>query len=212
MAIWRISNTSSKSLAEREIWIHLDKGTIVRETLFTNGAYTLFTEDNNPPKFELEAVPGGDGEVDSVDLNFCGYETQLIGLDGAVRLKITWPDSVHNDERQSLAHAWDEGMHESWEGEGWSLDDIEVWFWGDLNIELLEPSNIQNSIVTHEDNDGWFLSSSPPPNPGIYKIETLEKVVWPNFPITESSWNGEQWQDEDGEMLVVKKWKYLKAE
>lgn len=204
MAIWRVSNCAPKSLAEREIWTHPEKGEIVRETLFTHGAYYVVTEDDNPPEFEREAVPGGDGAEDSVDMNFCGYETQLIGLEGGVKLIITWPDDMGGDERQALIDAWDEGMGESWEEEGWDLDDTEVWFWDDLNIELLETTQPQ---IDEPKDDGWISGDTHPSSPGAYAIETVEKVVWPNFPITEANWNGKQWVDDDGEIVNVGRWK-----
>ena len=177
MAIWKVSNVAPKSLAEREIWTHPDKGEIVRETLFTNGAYLVVTEDDNPPQFEREAVPGGDGAEDSVDMNFCGYETQLIGLEGGVRLKITWPEDMDGDERQALADGWDEDSYDAWEGEGWDLDDTEVWFWDDLNIELIESGGEQNQRANTEIDSGWFSSDTPPTSSGLYAIETVEKVV-----------------------------------
>ena len=57
----------------------------------------VVTEDDNPPEFELEVVPGSDGAEDSVDMNFCGYETQLIGLEGGVKLIITWLADMESD-------------------------------------------------------------------------------------------------------------------
>jgi hypothetical protein len=207
MAIWRVSNSVPKSLAEREIWTHPEKGEIVRETLFTNGAYFVVTEDDNPPEFELEAVPGGDGAEDSVDMNFCGYETQLIGLEGGVKLIITWPDDMESDERQALVDAWEEDSSDAWEAEGWNLDDTEVWFWDDLNIELIESGSAENQESNSGTDDGWISSDLPPSAPGTYAIETVEKVVWPNFPITEANWNGKKWLDEDGEPVAVARWK-----
>ncbi len=207
MAIWRVSNTVPKSLAEREIWRHSDKGEIVRETLFTNGAYLVVTEDDNPPEFEREAVPGGDGAEDSVDMNFCGYETQLIGLEGGVKLLITWPDDMEDEERQALVNAWEEDSYEAWEEEGWELDDTEVWFWDDLNIELVESTGDMTQESQAQVEDGWTSAETPPSSSGKYSIETVEKVVWPNSPITEANWNGKKWVDEDGKPIAVAKWK-----
>ncbi len=207
MAIWRVSNTVPKSLAEREIWRHSDKGEIVRETLFTNGAYLVVTEDDNPPEFEREAVPGGDGAEDSVDMNFCGYETQLIGLEGGVRLLITWPDDMEDEERQAMVDAWEEDSYEAWEEEGWELDDTEVWFWDDLNIELVESTGDMTQESQAQVEDGWTSAETPPSSSGKYSIETVEKVVWPNSPITEANWNGKKWVDEDGKPIAVAKWK-----
>lgn len=209
MAIWRVSNSVPKSLAEREIWTHPEKGEIVRETLFTNGAYFVVTEDDNPPEFEREAVPGGDGAEDSVDMNFCGYETQLIGLDGGVKLIITWPDDMDSDERQALVDAWEEDSSDAWEAEGWDLDDTEVWFWDDLNIELIESGCAEKQESNIGIDEDWISSDSPPSAPGTYAIETVEKVIWPNFPITEANWNGKKWLDEDGESVAVARWREI---
>lgn len=209
MAIWKVSNCVPKTLAEREIWTHPDKGEIVRETLFTNGAYLVVTEDDSPPEFDREAVPGGDGEEDSVDMNFCGYETQLIDLEGGVKLIITWPENIDSDERQALSDAWEEDSYESWEAEGWDLDDTEVWFWDDLNIELIESGGSKTKAQESVIDQGWFLSDSPPSSPGTYAIETVERAVWPNFPITEANWNGKKWIDEDGEPIAVAQWKEI---
>jgi len=193
-------------LAEREIWTHPEKGEIVRETLFTTGAYLVVTEDDDPPEFEREAVPGGDGAEDSVDLNFCGYETQLIGLEGGVKLLIGWPDDMDDDERQAMLRAWDEGMNDAWEDKGWELNDTEVWFWDDLHIEMLETTEEQGQAIDKAEVD-WFSVGTPPPRPGTYSIETVEKVVWPNLPITTANWNGKQWVDEGGESINVGRWK-----
>ena len=207
MAIWRVSNCAPKSLAEREIWTHPDKGEIVRETLFTSGAYFVVTEDDNPPEFVREAVPGGDGAEDSVDMNFCGYETELIGLEGGVKLIITWPEDMSGDERQALEGAWEEESYVAWESEGWELDDTEVWFWDDLNIELIESTADTAKESKDQVEDGWTSAETPPSSSGKYSIETVEKVVWPNSPITEANWKGKKWVDEDGKPISVAKWK-----
>lgn len=200
MAIWRVSNCTPRSIAEREIWTHPDKGEIVREILFTSGAYLVVTEDDNPPEFEREAVPGGDGAEDSVDMNFCGYETQLIGLEGGCKLLITWPDDLGSEERQQLTDAWDEGMHEAWEEEGWELDDTEVWFWDDLNIELLE--------ATSHENDDWVNYDLD--EEGEYPLESGEYDVIVGGSQQKAYFYGGGWwnskyAEDDGD-LEVEKW------
>ena len=160
-----------------------------------------------PPEFEREAVPGGDDAEDSVDMNFCGYDTQLIGLEGGCKLKITWPPQMNEDARQELVDAWEEEAHEGWESAGWDLDDTEVWFWDDLNIELVQSSGVQNTSADSGPAEGWTLNTTQPPTPGIYAVETVEKAVWPNFPITEANWSGTEWLDEDGEPLKIHAWK-----
>lgn len=209
MAIWRVSNLAPRTLVEREIWTHSDKGEIVRETLFTSGAYLVVTEDESPPVFEREAVPDGNGAEDAVDMNFCGYDTQLISLEGACTLIVRWPEEMSKDERQALANAWDQEAQEGWENEDWELDDTEVWFWGDLDIDFLESSKDESQITKIDDDEGWISSALPPTSSGIYTIETVEKVVWPMSPINKANWNGASWLDEEGEPIAVARWKEI---
>jgi hypothetical protein len=207
MAIWRVCSREPKSVAEREIWIHPDKGRIVRETLFNHAAYFVATEDNDPPEFVREAVPDGDGEEDSVDMNFCGYETQLIELTGGIHLVIIWPDKLEDAERVVLENSWDEGGADGWEESGWTLDDTEVWVWGDLDIELVEPTvdtRADSNIFLEEQ---WNPASINPLSVGVYSVETLEKVTWPNLPITKAHWDGEKWNTDSGEIIEIALWK-----
>jgi hypothetical protein len=207
MAIWRVSNLARRTLVEREIWTHSEKGEIVREILFTSGSYLVVTEDDSPPEFEREAVPDGDGAEDAVDMNFCGYDTQLIDLEGGCNLMVRWPEEMSKDERQALVDAWDKEAHEGWENEDWVLDDTEVWFWGDLNIEFLEPNKVERQDITKDDNEGWISNALPPTSSGTYTIETVEKVVWPLSPVNKANWNGDVWLDEDGDPVAVARWK-----
>ena len=77
MAIWKVSNSVPKSLAEREIWTHPDKGEVVRETLFRHGAYLVVTEDDSPPEFEREAVPEMIGVVAAAN-NACAVNVKHV--------------------------------------------------------------------------------------------------------------------------------------
>ena len=103
--------------------------------------------------------------------------------------------------------AWEEDSIDSWESEGWNFDDREVWFWDDLNIELIESGNAENKESNSGANVDWISNDLPPSAPRTYAVETVEKVVWPNFPITEANWNGKRWLYEDGEPVAVARWK-----
>lgn len=141
MAKWLVRTAEPKSVAEREIWTHPAKGTIVRETLFRWGSYWVYTDDDQPPEFELTEVPGGDGVADSVDMHFCGYDTELVSLNDGCHLIITWPVDMTEEERQHLEDVWDEDGFDGWEAQGWQNDDNEVWFWGELDIDRVEDSD-----------------------------------------------------------------------
>ena len=58
----------------------------------------------------------------------------------------------------------------------------------------------------------WFPYTINPVRTGQYEIEALEKVVWPNFPITSARWNGKVWKDEDGKVIAIKSWRGLSSQ
>ena len=68
MAIWRVKTYHKKSCEEREIWTHSTHGTMVRTNGFRFAEYEVETSDDNPPEFEFDEVPGGDGKRDSIDI------------------------------------------------------------------------------------------------------------------------------------------------
>ena len=163
MAQWKVSTKEKKCVEEREIWTHPEKGVIERRTGFRWGSYIVNTDDQHPPQLELVEVPGGDGVADSVDMNSCGYDTELIGLEDGCYLDIAWSTTLSAGERDELEGVWQEDSYDGWESLGWTLDDTQVWFWGDLEIESLDQINEQpEPIVTlpkSEKDEGltnWF--------------------------------------------------------
>lgn len=135
MAQWRVSTAEKKSVEEREIWIHPKKGTIERRSGFFWASYMVTTDDDKPPKFELRKIPGGDEILDSIDLNDCGYDTELISLDDGLYLEYKWPEKMSEAEKIKMENAWADDMYDGWENLGWILDDTQVWVWGALDIE-----------------------------------------------------------------------------
>lgn len=234
MAKWLVRTAEPKSVAEREIWTHPVMGTIVRETLFRWGAYWVYTEDEDPPEFDREEVPGGDGVADSIDMHFCGYDTQLVSLDDGCYLNITWPAEMSEQDRQHLEDVWEQDGYDGWETEGWQNDDNEVWFWGELDIERVEASDQDDeddddedastsafaallgavaSAATEEpipdDRTPWFPADVHPVRHGRYEVEALHKAVWPNPPVNDAMWAGSGWVDETGATIEIKCWRGL---
>ncbi len=215
MATWKVSTKEKKSVEEREIWTHPKKGTIERRTGFRWGAYLVTTDGNQAPKFELVEVPGGDGVADSIDMNFCGYDTELIGLEDGCYLDIIWSENLDSKEREKLESIWEEDSEDGWENLGWMLDDTEVWFWGELNIELLSSDSGDDRAVSsanHEIEESvtdWFPENITPIRNGLYEIELVSSRVWPSMSITHAKWNGHEWINEAGDKLEIKCWRGL---
>lgn len=137
MATWSVKTAEKKSIEEHEIWTK-GKMTIRRITGFRWGEYHVTTEDENPPEFELAAVPGGDDNEDSVNMNECGYESEMIELDDSWYEDIVWPDNMAPFARDTMEVKWDEDPYSGWEENGWLLDETEVWFTGPLEINRVE--------------------------------------------------------------------------
>ena len=161
-------------------------------------------------------VPGGDGVADSVDMNSCGYDTELIGLEDGCYLDIAWSTTLSAGERDELEGIWQEDSYDGWESLGWTLDDTQVWFWGDLEIESLDQINEQpEPIVTlpkSEKEEGltnWFPAKAKPVRDGYYDIELHAPRAWPFMPINRAKWNGRAWVDDAGEKLKIKCWRGL---
>jgi hypothetical protein len=216
MARWKVSTKEKKSVEEREIWTHPRKGMIERKTGFRWGSYIVTTEDSSPPQFELVEVPGGDGAADSIDMNSCGYDTELIGLEDGCYLNIAWPTSLNSSARDHLESVWAEDSSDGWENLGWMLDDTQVWIWGDLEIELLDEGNAKSEEVisspTSTKEEGlteWFPANIKPIRDGYYDIELVVPRAWPFMPLHRAKWNGRAWLDDAGEKVKIKRWRGL---
>lgn len=214
MARWKVSTNEKKSVEEREIWTHPEKGVIERRTGYRWGSYIVTTEDGDPPQFELVEVPGDDGAADSVDMNSCGYDTDLIGLEDGCYVDVAWSTSLNSSERDQLEVSWEEEWYDGWETLGWTLDDTQVWFWGELEIELLDEGNItpeEPSIAPasakEEGLTDWFPANIKPVREGYYDIELVTPRAWPFMPLHRAKWSGRAWLDDSGEKLKIKCWR-----
>lgn len=139
MATWTVKTFYKKSCEEREIWTHKEHGTMIRTNGFRWCEYTVETSDDNPPEFEFDFVPGGDGKKDSIDLNNCSINNienaELVEMvDGGCWGETEWPDNMDEDEVERLEELMEEEGSYAIEEEGWMNDDTEVWVWGPIEI------------------------------------------------------------------------------
>ena len=141
MATWSVKPTWKKSILERN-YLTKDGNTVMVETGWRCGEFTVETEDDNPPNIEA-----------GVDIYDCGYESELVETsDGC------W-EEVDTDDCDDETTAWIEEFFEegnSWldlEEHGWSQDECEMIIDCDLIIERLdENGNPTGEIVGGGDN------------------------------------------------------------
>ena len=158
MAIWRVKTYYKKSCQEQETWSHPVHGTMVRTNGFRSAEYEVETSDDNPPEFEFDFVPGGDGQKDSINMHDCEVNNienvELIELfDGGCWVDYEWPEDMDEEDIEHFQNLIDE---EGWYAleecdDPWTLDETEVWIWGP--IEICNEAGEQVRIIS-ADEDG----------------------------------------------------------
>lgn len=140
MAIWTVYPYYKKSIEEHEHFVK-DGQEIIRKTGWRSGSWNVTTSDDNPPEFEFDYVPGGDGNRDSIDMNNCSVnnieEVEFLETWDGCWEDIIWPEDMDDEERDRLQEVIDEeGFYSALEDvEGWTQDDTECWIWGAIAIE-----------------------------------------------------------------------------
>jgi hypothetical protein len=125
MTTWVLTTVEKKSVEEIEFWFK-DGKTIKRSTGFRWGK--VYCESDEKPDIDLENPEG-------ISVFDCGYDFELDSLDDGWSADVEYPDDMDEEEQERMNELWDEDAYEAWEGEGWSNDDSETWFYGPLNLE-----------------------------------------------------------------------------
>lgn len=155
MATWTVRTYHKKSIEEYERFIK-DGMTIVNITGWRSGSWEVTTSDDNPPEFEFTEVPGGNGKVDSIDMNSC-YTNNIEDVvmnetwDGWYG-DITWPDDMDEEEQERLQELIDEEGFYALEDEGWMNDETEMWIWGPIEILNEEGETVRIICADDEGN------------------------------------------------------------
>jgi hypothetical protein len=141
VANWKVSPLYKKSCEEHEHYVK-DVLTIVRQTGYRGASFYVETSDDNPPEFEFDFVPGGDGSKDSIDMYNCEVNNiESVELDSmwdGCWEEIVYDDDLDEEEQQRLAELIEsEGsVYEVLENqEGWSQSETQAWIWGPIQIE-----------------------------------------------------------------------------
>ena len=140
MANWKVSPLYKKSCEEHELYTK-DGQTIRRQTGYRGASFYVETSDDNPPEFEFDFVPGGDGSKDSINMYNCEFNNiesvELESMWDGCWEEVEYPEDLDEDEKQRLEELIEESgdVYDVLTDEGWSQDDTEAWIWGPIQIE-----------------------------------------------------------------------------
>jgi len=148
MANWKVSTYYKKSCEEHEHYVK-DGETIVRKTGYRGCSFFVETNNDNPPEFEFDFVPGGDGNKDSINMYDCYYNNienvELDSMWDGCWEDIDFPESMADEEQERLMEVIEEhGVYSALEDEeGWSQNETEAWVWGPILIEDEEGNQVR---------------------------------------------------------------------
>lgn len=160
MANWTVSTYHKKSIEEHEHFFK-DGKELVRKTGWRSGSWAVTTTNENPPEFEFDCVPGGNGATDSVDMYNCPgsniEEVELIETNDGWWEDINWPEDMDEGEIEALLERIEEdGFYEVIEEEGWVQSDTEMWIWGPILIEDEQGNKVKIIIADDDGNTVEF--------------------------------------------------------
>ena len=148
MANWKVSTYYKKSCEEHEHYVK-DGQTIVRKTGYRGCSFFVETNDDNPPEFEFDFVPGGDGLKDSINMyDCCVNNIENVELDNmwdGCWEDIDFPEDMDEEEQERLMEVIEEhGVYSALEDEeSWSQNETEAWIWGPILIEDEVGNNVK---------------------------------------------------------------------
>lgn len=125
MTTWKLSTKTKKNAVEVQFWTK-NGVTIQKQEGYRWG--TFYCESDERPEVDL-ANPDGYCLGDS------DYDWELEMLDDGCWMEWEFPDDMDEEEQERIQELWDEDYFEGLEGDGWSNDETEFWFYGELELE-----------------------------------------------------------------------------
>jgi hypothetical protein len=136
MATWKVEPVWKKSVIERN-YLTKDGNTVMVETGWRWGEFTVETEDDNPPDIEA-----------GVDIYNCDYNGELVETTDGCWEEIDY-DDCDDESREWLEEFFDEGN--SWldlEEHGWMQDECEMIIDCDLRITKINDDGSEGETIT----------------------------------------------------------------
>jgi hypothetical protein len=156
MANWKVSPYYKKSCEEHEHYTK-DGMTIIRQTGYRGASFYVETSDDNPPEFDFDFVPGGNGAKDSINMYDCsGSNIENVELDSmwdGCWEEVVYPDDMDEEEKERLQELIEEegDIYDVLENqEGWMQSETEAWIWGPILIE--DEAGNQVRIIVADEN------------------------------------------------------------
>jgi len=125
MATWVLTTKTKKNAVEKQFW-YKDGKVIIREEGYRWGKF--YCESDERPDVDL-------ANPDGYELGDSEYDWELDNLDDGCWADWTFPDDMTEEEQEEIQEAWEEDFYEGMEAKGWSNDDTEYWFYGELELE-----------------------------------------------------------------------------
>ena len=138
MARWNLAPKYKKSIQEIEFWTK-DGNVIQYSVWWRGGNVILTTATDEAPEIDLE-----NDDIDGLDVYSLVdgeiiLDVEMDGFwDGDSSEWLATSPGVTEEELQEVRDAWEEDFSEGVENLGWELDDNEVYFHGELEIEKVE--------------------------------------------------------------------------
>jgi hypothetical protein len=142
------------------------------------------TSDDNPPEFEFDYVPGGDGKLDSINMyDCCVNNIENVELDSmwdGCWEDIVFPNDMDEEEQERLMELIEESsIYEVLEeDEGWQQNDCDAWIWGPIVIEDAEGNQVR---IICADDDGTVIDFKEDTEEETEQAVIDSMPVWP-FP------------------------------
>ena len=125
MTTWALTTKTKKNAVEKQFWTK-DGQTIIREEGYR--WVKFYCESDERPDVDL-------ANPDGYELGGTEYDWELDMLDDGCWADWTYPDDMTEEEQAKIEAAWDEDFYEGLEALGWSNNDTEYWFYGELELE-----------------------------------------------------------------------------
>jgi len=128
MAVWKLVPTWKKSLIER-MYYTKDGNTVIVETGWRWGEFTVDTDDDNPPEIEAGA-----------NLWDCGYNVEMIEMTDGCWEEHDY-DECDAETTEWLEEFFEENSYLDLEEHGWIQSEAECIIDCDPDIELIEKTD-----------------------------------------------------------------------